>query len=318
MNKRPLGNTGLSIAPLVFGGNVFGWTIDEKTSFDVLDTFVDHGFDAIDTADVYSLWAPGNQGGESETIIGRWLKARPGMRDNIRLFTKVGSDLGIPGHEGLSKKWIFQAVEDSLRRLNTDYIDLYFSHWPDPKTPCEETLEAFQSLLQAGKIRAMGASNLDAQQLSAALDVSRKNSLPAWQVLQPEYNLYDRAGFEGELCDLCVENNIGVVTYYSLASGFLTGKYRSTSDLAHSKRGEGLAKYMTPRGMRIVDTLVTVAQAHNAKPAEVALAWLIGRKGVSAPIASATSRGQVESFARAVTLTLTAEQTAALDAASDE
>ncbi|MCJ8606072.1 aldo/keto reductase, partial [Klebsiella pneumoniae] len=189
MMTRPLGKTGFSIAPLVFGGNVFGWTIDEKTSFALLDAFVDHGFDAIDTADVYSRWAEGNQGGESETIIGRWLQARPGMRDKVKIFTKVGSDLGLPGHKGLSKAWIQQAVDDSLRRLNTDYIDLYFSHWPDPQTPVAETLEAFHSLQQAGKIRAMGASNLDAMQLAGALEVARKGGLPAWQVLQPEYNL---------------------------------------------------------------------------------------------------------------------------------
>ena len=203
MNTRPLGKTGFSIAPLVFGGNVFGWTCDEKTSFAILDAFVDHGFDAIDTADVYSRWADGNQGGESETLIGRWLQARPGMRDKVKIFTKVGSDLGLPGQKGLKKAWIQQAVENSLRRLNTDYIDLYFAHWPDPETPIAETLSAFHALQQAGKIRATGASNLDAQQLSAALEVARKEGLPAWQVLQPEYNLYHRSAFEGALCDLC-------------------------------------------------------------------------------------------------------------------
>ncbi len=254
MMTRPLGKTGFSIAPLVFGGNVFGWTIDEKTSFALLDAFVDHGFDAIDTADVYSRWAEGNQGGESETIIGRWLQARPGMRDKVKIFTKVGSDLGLPGHKGLSKAWIQQAVDDSLRRLNTDYIDLYFSHWPDPQTPVAETLEAFHSLQQAGKIRAMGASNLDAMQLAGALEVARKGGLPAWQVLQPEYNLYHRSAFEGALCDLCVSRDIGVVTYYSLASGFLTGKYRQPSDLTQSQRGSGIGKYLNPRGMRIIDT----------------------------------------------------------------
>lgn len=316
MMTRPLGKTGFSIAPLVFGGNVFGWTIDEKTSFALLDAFVDHGFDAIDTADVYSRWAEGNQGGESETIIGRWLQARPGMRDKVKIFTKVGSDLGLPGHKGLSKAWIQQAVDDSLRRLNTDYIDLYFSHWPDPQTPVEETLEAFHSLQQAGKIRAMGASNLDAMQLAGALEVARKGGLPAWQVLQPEYNLYHRSAFEGALCDLCVSRDIGVVTYYSLASGFLTGKYRQPSDLAQSQRGGGIGKYLNPRGMRIIDTQVAVADEQGAKPAEVALAWLIGREGVTAPIASATSVAQVESFARAAALSLSAEQVARLDSAS--
>lgn len=316
MNTRPLGKTGFSIAPLVFGGNVFGWTCDEKTSFAILDAFVDHGFDAIDTADVYSRWADGNQGGESETLIGRWLQARPGMRDKVKIFTKVGSDLGLPGQKGLKKAWIQQAVENSLRRLNTDYIDLYFAHWPDPETPIAETLSAFHALQQAGKIRATGASNLDAQQLSAALEVARKEGLPAWQVLQPEYNLYHRSAFEGALCDLCISREIRVVTYYSLASGFLTGKYRQQADLAQSQRGSGIGKYLNPRGMRIIDTLEEVAAQHHAKPGEVALAWLMGREGVTAPIASATSVAQVESFARAAQLTLNAAQLARLEIAS--
>ncbi|HHR1108284.1 MULTISPECIES: aldo/keto reductase [Raoultella] len=316
MNTRPLGKTGFSIAPLVFGGNVFGWTCDEKTSFAILDAFVDHGFDAIDTADVYSRWADGNQGGESETLIGRWLQARPGMRDKVKIFTKVGSDLGLPGQKGLKKAWIQQAVENSLRRLNTDYIDLYFAHWPDPETPIAETLSAFHALQQAGEIRATGASNLDAQQLSAALEVARKEGLPAWQVLQPEYNLYHRSAFEGALCDLCISREIGVVTYYSLASGFLTGKYRQQADLAQSQRGSGIGKYLNPRGMRIIDTLEEVAAQHHAKPGEVALAWLMGREGVTAPIASATSVAQVESFARAAQLTLNAAQLARLEIAS--
>lgn len=316
MNTRPLGKTGFSIAPLVFGGNVFGWTCDEKTSFAILDAFVDHGFDAIDTADVYSRWADGNQGGESETLIGRWLQARPGMRDKVKIFTKVGSDLGLPGQKGLKKAWIQQAVENSLRRLNTDYIDLYFAHWPDPETPIAETLSAFHALQQAGKIRATGASNLDAQQLSAALEVARKEGLPAWQVLQPEYNLYHRSAFEGALCDLCISREIGVVTYYSLASGFLTGKYRQQADLAQSQRGSGIGKYLNPRGMRIIDTLEEVAAQHHAKPGEVALAWLMGREGVTAPIASATSVAQVESFSRAAQLTLNAAQLARLEIAS--
>lgn len=316
MNTRPLGKTGFSIAPLVFGGNVFGWTCDEKTSFAILDAFVDHGFDAIDTADVYSRWADGNQGGESETLIGRWLQARPGMRDKVKIFTKVGSDLGLPGQKGLKKAWIQQAVENSLRRLNTDYIDLYFAHWPDPETPIAETLSAFHALQQAGKIRATGASNLDAQQLSAALEVARKEGLPAWQVLQPEYNLYHRSAFEGALCDLCISREIGVVTYYSLASGFLTGKYRQQADLAQSQRGSGIGKYLNPRGMRIIDTLEEVAAQHHAKPGEVALAWLMGREGVTAPIASTTSVAQVESFARAAQLTLNAAQLARLEIAS--
>ncbi|HIF6276134.1 TPA: aldo/keto reductase, partial [Raoultella ornithinolytica] len=221
-----------------------------------------------------------------------------------------------PGQKGLKKAWIQQAVENSLRRLNTDYIDLYFAHWPDPETPIAETLSAFHALQQAGKIRATGASNLDAQQLSAALEVARKEGLPAWQVLQPEYNLYHRSAFEGALCDLCISREIGVVTYYSLASGFLTGKYRQQADLAQSQRGSGIGKYLNPRGMRIIDTLEEVAAQHHAKPGEVALAWLMGREGVTAPIASATSVAQVESFARAAQLTLNAAQLARLEIAS--
>ncbi|KAF7598186.1 MAG: alcohol dehydrogenase [Candidatus Dactylopiibacterium carminicum] len=315
MEKRLLGRTGLAISPIVFGGNVFGWTIDEKSSFDVLDVFVDLGFDAIDTADVYSAWAPGNRGGESETIIGRWLKARPGMRDKVKIFTKVGSDMGVPGHKGLSEKWILQAVEDSLTRLGIDCIDLYFSHWPDA-TPYEETLGAYDKLLKTGKIRSIGASNLDATQLGKALDVSKLHGLPAYQVLQPEYNLYDRSRFDGALRDLCIAQGVGVVTYYSLASGFLSGKYRSTEDLGQSARGAGIGKYLDARGLKILAALDLVAARHEAAPAEVALAWLIARSGVSAPIASATRRAHVESFARAAALRLDAEDLAGLEQAS--
>lgn len=316
MEQRALGRTGLNIAPIVFGGNVFGWTIDEKTSFEVLDAFVDHGFDAIDTADVYSRWAPGNAGGESETIIGRWLRARPGMREKVKLFTKVGSDMGAPGHKGLSQAWIVQAVEDSLRRLNTDAIDLYFSHWPDGATPYAETLGAYDKLLKAGKVRCIGASNLDATQLAQALQAAQEQQLPAYQVLQPEYNLYDRSGFEGPLRDLCMRERIGVVTYYSLASGFLSGKYRSREDLGQSARGHGVSRYLDARGRRILQALDEVGARHGASPAEVALAWLLSRPGVTAPIASATRRSHVESFARAAALRLDAEDGAALDGAS--
>lgn len=312
MLKRPLGNTGLNIAPLVFGGNVFGWTLSEKTSFAVLDAFVDHGFNAIDTADVYSAWAPGNAGGESETIIGRWFQQRPGMRDKVTLFNKVGSQMGSPEKKGLSKRWILQAVEDSLSRLQTDHIDLYFSHWPDPQTPHEETLSAYADLRSAGKINAIGASNYDAKLLSAALKAARAHDLPAYQAIQPEYNLYDRASFEGELRDLCIAENIGVVTYYSLASGFLSGKYRSEADLGSSKRGKGVGKYLNDKGLRLLAALDSVAADHAAKPAEVALAWLIASRGVTAPIASATSVEQVVSFAKAASLKLTGEQFKAL------
>lgn len=315
MQKRVLGTTGLEIAPLVFGGNVFGWTIDQQTSFGVLDAFVDHGFNAIDTADVYSAWAPGNKGGESETIIGNWLKARPGMRDKVVIFTKVGSDLGAPGKKGLSAKWILQAVDESLARLGIEQIDLYFSHWPDA-TPHAETLAAYDTLLKAGKIRAIGASNYNADLLGAALAIARQQGLPTYGALQPEYNLYSRSGFEGALRDLCITEHIGVVTYYSLASGFLTGKYRSANDLGASVRGGGINKYLNARGLAILQVLDAVAARHNAKPGEVALAWLIAQPGVTAPIASATSMTQVGSFAVAAGLTLSAEDLAALNSAS--
>jgi aryl-alcohol dehydrogenase-like predicted oxidoreductase len=313
MTLRTLGTTGLQIPALVFGGNVFGWTVDEKQSFSLLDALLERGLTAIDTADVYSSWAPGNKGGESETIIGKWLAAHPGARDKVTLFTKVGSDLGEPGKKGLSGRWIAQAVEDSLRRLQTDHIDLYFSHWPDNDTPYEETLGAYEKLLKAGKIRALGASNLNAEQLQTSLKVADEKSLPRYQVLQPEYNLYDRETFEGALQDLTVRENIGVVTYYSLASGFLSGKYRSEKDLSQSQRGQGIGKYLNDRGFRILDALDQVAAAHGVKLAEVALAWLIAQPGVTAPIASATKIPQVDSFVTALSLTLSADEIAALN-----
>jgi len=316
MQKREIGRTGLSIAPLVFGGNVFGWTIDEQQSFTVLDAFVDHGFGAIDTADVYSAWAPGNSGGESETIIGNWLKSRPGLREKVTLFTKVGSDLGQPGQKGLSAKWITEAVESSLRRLGVDSIDVYFSHWPDPDVPYGETLGAYGKLLESGKVKAIGASNLDSVQLADSLAVARDQGLPRYEVLQPEYNLYDRSSFDGDLRDLCIGEGLGVVTYFSLASGFLSGKYRSQDDLGQSRRGEGIAKYLNGRGEAILGALDEVSERHRAQPAEVALAWLMARKGVTAPIASATRVPHVESFARAAELPLTREDLSRLETAS--
>lgn len=314
MEQRSLGSTGFSIAPLVFGGNVLGWTADEAESFRVLDAFVDHGFDAIDTADVYSRWAEGHQGGESETVLGRWLKARPGMRDRVKIFTKVGSDMG-QGKRDLSSGWILRAVEDSLARLGIDEIDLYFSHWPDPTADHADTLGAYDRLLKAGKIRAIGASNYDAALLTTALEVAEAEGLPAYQVIQPGYNLYDREGFEGPLRDLCLQKGIGVVCYYGLAAGFLSGKYRSEADLAGRARGGSVKKYLTDRGMAILDALDQVAEGQGAAPAEVALAWLIARQGVTAPIASATSVAQVQSFARAAALSLTQSDLALLESA---
>ncbi|WP_282342354.1 aldo/keto reductase [Pseudomonas sp. PS02288] len=313
MNKRPLGHSGLEIAPLVFGGNVFGWTIDEKTSFELLDAFVDAGLNAIDTADMYSVWADGNQGGESETIIGNWLKANPGKRDKVLILTKVGMELGAD-RKGLSRRWIERAVEDSLRRLQVETIDLYQSHLFDPEVPLEETLGVYQRLIEQGKVRAIGASNHDAGQLRRALDVSAANDLPRYATLQPEYNLYDRSGYEGALRDLAIEENLGVITYYSLASGFLSGKYRSVADLGKSPRGEDIGKYLDARGQRILSALDGIAEKHRATPAEVALAWLIATPGVTAPIASATRRSQLDSLVKAVSLKLDGEDMAILNA----
>ena len=315
MQLRTLGSTGLRIAPLVFGGNVFGWTADEARSFELLDAFVDAGFNAIDTADVYSRWVPGHAGGESESILCRWLKRRPSHRARVLLFTKVGGDMG-EGRKGLARRWIDQAVEDSLRRLQTDVIDLYQSHWPDPATPHEETLAAYQRLLKAGKMRAIGCSNFDAQQLQASIAAARASGLPAYQTLQPEYNLVERATYEGPLRDLAIREGLGVITYYSLASGFLSGKYRSAADLDRSPRGSGVAKHLAPRGLRILDALDEVARRHDAKPAEVALAWLMGRDGVTAPIASATTVAQLGSFSKAAEMQLGAEDQRILEAAS--
>lgn len=303
MTKRPLGRSGLQIAPLVFGGNVLGWTADEATSFAMLDRFADAGLDAIDTADSYSRWAPGHQGGESETVIGKWLKRKAGRRDGIVIITKVGSEMG-PDKKGLSAKRIAEAAEESLRRLQIDCIDLYLSHFPDASTPIDETLRAYEALLDAGKVRAIGCSNYDAAQLREALGASAAKDLPRYEVLQPEYNLYDRGRFDGDLRELCIDEGIGVITYFSLASGFLTGKYRSRDDLSKSVRGSRVEKYLDDKGMRILAALDSVAEAHGAAPAEVALAWLIARDGVTAPIASATSVEQVESLIRATQLRL--------------
>lgn len=313
MEKRRLGRTELLVAPLVFGGNVFGWTADEKTSFALLDRFAEAGFNAIDTADVYSRWHPGNSGGESETVIGKWMKSR-GNRDRIVVITKVGSDLG-DGKKGLSAAYIETAIDASLKRLQTDVVDLYLSHWPDPSVPYEETLGAYQKLIAKGKIRYAGASNLDAAQLEEALAVARAKSLPRYEVLQPGYNLYDRAEFDGALRDLTMGEEIGVITYFSLAKGFLSGKYRSESDLGQSPRGEGVKQYLNERGWRILAALDKVAARHEAKLAEIALAWLIARPGVTAPIASATTLPQVESLIRSASIELSPVDVEELDRA---
>jgi aryl-alcohol dehydrogenase-like predicted oxidoreductase len=317
MDKRALGNTGLDIAPIVFGGNVLGWTLNERDSFRILDAFVDQGFNAIDTADSYSTWVPGNKGGESETIIGNWLKARPSLRDKVVIFTKVGSEM--PGHttrKNLSAKWILEEVDNSLRRLGVEQLDLYFSHWPDPETSYAETLGAYDTLIKAGKVKAIGCSNLNAGQLDEALTVARENCLPAYQVLQPEYNLYARSSFEGPLADVCIREGMGVVSYYALASGFLSGKYRGAQDFGRSPRGGGMGKYLNDRGMAILAALERVALRQNALMAEVALAWLMTRPGLTAPIASATTEEQVASFAKAARLTLADEDLVELEKAS--
>jgi aryl-alcohol dehydrogenase-like predicted oxidoreductase len=315
MNYRPLGRSGLRIAPLVFGANVFGWTVDEPTAFKLLDRFVDSGLNAIDTADVYSRWVSGNQGGESEAMIGNWLKRSSARRKQVVLITKVGAAPG-PDGKALSAKSIAAGVEASLRRLQTDRIDLYLSHRPDPNTPIEETLRAYDSLIRAGKVRAIGASNSTAAGLREALDTAAARDLPRYEVEQPEYNLCERAKFEGPLRELCVAQGLGVIVYYSLASGFLSGKYRSKSDLKGRARGSAVEKYLNERGLRVLDALDSVAQAHGAQPAEVALAWLIAREGITAPIASATSLEQVDSLARATQLKLSVHETDALSAAS--
>lgn len=316
MNKRRLGATGLKIAPLVFGGNVFGWTVDQPTAFALLDRFTDAGFNAIDTADAYSMWAPGNQGGESETTIGKWLKALPGRRETTVIITKVGAKLA-GDKKGLSAKRIITAAEDSLRRLQTDYIDVYLSHQPDPETPIEETLRAYENLIRQGKVKAIGASNYSTAQLREALTTASEKGVPRYQVLEPEYNLYNR-GYEGELRDLCIEEGLGVITYYSLASGFLSGKYRSDDDLGKSARGPIVRKYLNARGFRILHALDSVAAEHQATQAEVALAWLISREGVTAPIASATNVQQIDSLIRAAQLTLAPAEIDLLNKASEQ
>ena len=313
MLLRRLGRTDLQIPPLVFGGNVFGWTADKAVSFALLDRLAAAGLNAIDTADIYSNWAPGNKGGESETIIGEWL-ARSAKRGSTILITKCGA--ASSPYKGLKAAAIAESCEASLKRLGVETIDLYLSHFPDSETPYEETLAAFERLQKAGKIRWFGASNLDAGQLRASLDAAKVAGLPRYEVLQPEYNLYDRSSFEGPLRDLCLAEEIGIITYFSLAKGFLSGKYRSAADLGQSPRGQGVKAYLNPRGLRILAALDDIAQKREAAPAEVALAWLMQRKGVSAPIASATTLAQLESLIKAASLSLTEMDVDALDTVS--
>lgn len=316
MNKRQLGRSGLRVAPLALGSNVFGWTIDEKTSFLILDGFVDAGLNLIDTADVYSRWAPGNKGGESEKIIGNWVKQR-NNRDKVVIATKVGGDMG-QGKKDTSKKYILQAVESSLQRLQTDYIDLYQTHWDDETTPVEEALEAYAQLVKEGKVRWIGASNFSPARFKEALETSERHGYPRYESFQPFYNLYDRDVFEKELEPLCIENHIGVISYFSLASGFLTGKYRSEADLEKSPRGGGNQKYLNERGYRILAALDDVAAQYKTTQASVSLAWLMARKSVTAPISSATSLVQLEALIEATALTLDGAAIELLNKASEE
>ena len=312
---RELGRSGLQVSPLAFGGNVFGWTVDEATSFCLLDAWVDAGFNFIDTADVYSSWVPGHSGGESETVIGKWLK-QSGKRDRVAIATKVGKPMG-PGKRGLKPAYIRQAVEDSLRRLQTDHIDLYQSHDDDADTPLAETLAAFGELINAGKVRAIGASNYSAPRLAEALEISVRNGLPRYETLQPLYNLYDRAVFEDELASLCLKQGVGVINFYTLAAGFLTGKYRTAADAEKSTRGTSTtAKYLNQRGLRILSALDGVATRYGRTPAQVAIAWLMAQPAVTSPIVSATSLAQLAELVAATRLTLDEEAMAALNLAS--
>lgn len=314
MDKRKLGHSDLFVYPITFGGNVFGWTIDQQKSFEVLDGFTNAGFNFIDTADSYSHWAPGNKGGESETIIGNWMAERKN-RQQVIIATKVGS---IPGTDkkSLAKNYILKCVDESLQRLKTDYIDLYQSHYDDPETPIEDTLEIYDQLIRAGKIRWIGASNFSAERLTAALETAQRLSLPKYQTFQPEYNLYKREGYEKELEQVVVDNQLGVLNYYALASGFLSGKYRSEADLNKSQRGGGIKNYLNPRGFKILQALDQVSEQYNANPASIALAWLIARPSVTAPIASVTNLTQLEDLVKAANIRLDNEDLAILDEAS--
>ncbi|MEP7313656.1 MAG: aldo/keto reductase [Pseudomonadota bacterium] len=314
MTHKPLGTTGLQILPLVLGGNVFGWTADETTSHAILDAFVAGGGNCIDTADVYSCWVPGHRGGESETVLGNWLQTR-GRRDDVIIATKVGMELDAT-HKGLEAGYILRAVEDSLRRLRTDYIDIYYSHRDDAALGVEEPLRAYEQLIRDGKVRVIGASNFSSSRLSEALGRSASLGLPAYEVLQPHYNLLERENFETELLPVCVTGGLGVLCYFALASGFLTGKYRSAADLGKSPRGQGAGKYLHERGLRVLAQLDVISAETAASPAQVALAWVAAKPGVTAPIASATTVAQVEELLASTRIRLSRGQVAALDAVS--
>ncbi|WP_107310635.1 aldo/keto reductase [Burkholderia metallica] len=313
MAHRTLGTSSIQVSPLAFGGNVFGWTVDENASFALLDALADTGINFIDTADVYSAWVPGNHGGESETIIGKWLK-RSGKREQVVIATKVGL---LAARAGLSKDNILKAVDDSLRRLQTDYIDLYFSHRDLADTaPLEETLGAYQTLIDAGKVRIIGASNYSGARLREAAAISARDGLPAYQVIQPEYNLIDRADYERDLEPVVRDLKLGVVNYYALASGFLSGKYRSEADLKKSVRGDRVAGYLNERGLRILAALDAAAEKHGTQSAAIALAWQIARPTITAPIASATSLAQLKSLGDAIRVQLDDDDIRRIDAAS--
>lgn len=315
MEKRSLGQSGIYVAPIAFGGNVFGWTVDEKQSFELLDTFVDGGFDFVDTADSYSSWVDGNIGGESETIIGNWFEARKN-RHKIILSTKVGSETK-EHPQSISKKSILERVERSLRRLKTDYIDLYQTHFDDKVTPVEEILSAYQQLVQDGKVRAIGTSNMSPERILQSLEASEREGLPKYETLQPLYNLMEREAYEKELQSIAEKNNMGVLNYYSLASGFLTGKYRSKSDLGKSPRGGGVEKYLDSKGFQVLEALDAVSEKHSTTPATVSLAWLLARPTIIAPIVSATSLKQMQSILDAPGLKLDENDMKRLDTASN-
>lgn len=313
MDMRQLGRSELKTAPIIFGGNVFGWTLDERQSFEMLDAWLDAGFNTIDTADVYSRWAEGHQGGESETVLGRYFSAR-GNRDRVTLTSKVGMEM--PGGKGLSRDWIMQAVEGSLKRLQTDHLDLYFSHRDDLDTPLEETLEAYQRLIEQGKVRYIAASNYSGERLDEAMHIAADNGLPRYEALQPFYNLYDRHDFENDLAGICQKHDLGVTPYFSLASGFLTGKYRSRNDAKGKAREQFVEQYFNERGMRVLDALDQVAECLEATPAAISLAWLIAQPTVTAPIASATSQRQFDQLVQATQLKLDDDALKTLDEAS--